>query len=48
MNHNPMNTNNIEKISIPETPGDHWLMQWVEKNEEDFATIEVDDFILID
>lgn len=43
-----MNTKKIEKIILPETPGEHWLMQWVETNEEDFATIDVDDFILID
>ncbi|HNR07009.1 MAG TPA: hypothetical protein PKM27_06825 [Saprospiraceae bacterium] len=43
-----MNTNKIEKSSVPEIAGDKWLEHWVEICEEDFASIEVDDFILID
>ena len=43
-----MNTPITEKSNIPEIAGDPWLEHWVEIIEDDFASIEVDDFILID
>lgn len=43
-----MNDYNYESEEISEPEADHWLMQWVADKENDFDTVEVDDFILID
>ncbi len=38
----------IENIDPNETASDLWLQQWVEESTNDFASVDLDDFILID
>lgn len=40
--------NNYKTDETAEPEADHWLMLWVADKENDFESVEVDDFILID
>ena len=43
-----MNEYSLDENTHIEPAANHWLMLWVEEKVNDFESVELDDFILID